>query len=93
MAFTFPRTGWRMRRNRVLALAVVGGLLMACGPEDAPLAEDDPPVEAQDPAGEEPGAAEHELTPCLSQCYATCVGNTPEVVACRQDCRDACAGG
>ncbi|MBN8466995.1 hypothetical protein JYJ95_10750 [Corallococcus exiguus] len=81
-----------MRRTWVLALAAVGGLLVACGPADVPPAED-PPFEAQDPAGEEPGAAEHELTPCLSQCYATCVGNTPEVVACRQDCRDACAGG
>ncbi|RKG91365.1 hypothetical protein D7W82_00630 [Corallococcus sp. CA049B] len=81
-----------MRRKWMMALAAAGGLLAACGPAEAPPAED-PPFEAKDPAGEEPGAAEHELTPCLSQCYATCVGNTPEVVACRQDCRDACAGG
>ncbi|AFE06250.1 hypothetical protein COCOR_05207 [Corallococcus coralloides DSM 2259] len=81
-----------MRRKWMMALATAGCLLAACGPADAPPAED-PPFEAQDPAGEEPGTTEHELTPCLSQCYATCVGNTPEVVACRQDCRDACAGG
>ncbi|WP_223634344.1 hypothetical protein [Corallococcus sp. EGB] len=74
-----------------------GGLLVACGPADAPP-PDRPPVEdgrdpEPEPTGEEPGTAEHELTPCLNPCYATCVGNTPEVVACRQDCRDACAGG
>ncbi|GMU07912.1 hypothetical protein [Corallococcus caeni] len=84
-----------MRRNLV-ALASVGWLLAAaCGPADAP--SPDRPGGSQDPgdapAGEDPGSAEHALTPCLSQCYATCVGNTPEVVACRQDCRDACAGG
>ncbi|QAT86503.1 hypothetical protein EJ065_4961 [Corallococcus coralloides] len=80
-----------MRRKWMMALAA-GWFLAACGPAEAPPVED-PPFEAKDPAGEEPGAAEPALTPCLSQCYATCVGNTPEVVACRQDCRDACAGG
>ncbi|RKH55259.1 hypothetical protein [Corallococcus aberystwythensis] len=86
-----------MRRNWVVALASAGCLLAACGPADVPSPdsplEEDRPGEAQDPAAEEPGAAEHDLTPCLSQCYATCVGNTPEVVACRLDCRDACPGG
>lgn len=80
-----------------MALAVAGGLLAACGPAAAPP-PDSPPVEdpgsaAPEPTGEEPGTAGTELTPCLNQCYATCVGNTPEVVACRQDCRHACAGG
>ncbi|RKG69998.1 hypothetical protein D7V80_06730 [Corallococcus sp. CA054B] len=87
-----------MRRKWMMALAAAGCLLAACGPADAPPADtppgEDPPGDARDPSsGEEPGTAEHELTPCLSQCYATCVGNTPEVVACRQDCRDACASG
>jgi hypothetical protein len=84
-----------MRREWVMALAAVGWLLSACGPADRPPEQvspvDQDPVE--EPAGEQPGTAEHELTPCLSQCYSTCVGNTPEVVACRQECRDACAGG
>ncbi|MBN9684162.1 MULTISPECIES: hypothetical protein [unclassified Corallococcus] len=81
-----------MQRKWMMTLAAVGVFLTACGPADAPLA-DTPPGDVLDPSGEEPGTAEHELTPCLSQCYTTCVGNTPEVVACRQDCRDACAGG
>ncbi|WP_375760320.1 hypothetical protein [Corallococcus exercitus] len=86
-------------RRYLVTLASVGWLLAsACGPADAPSpdrpSEGASPGDAQEPAGEDPGGpAEHELTPCLSQCYATCVGNTPEVVACRQDCRDACAGG
>ncbi|NOK35526.1 hypothetical protein HMI49_20200 [Corallococcus exercitus] len=82
-------------RRYVVALASMGWLLAACGPADA-APPDNPPEEAspgEEPAGEDPGSEEHALTPCLSQCYATCVGNTPEVVACRQDCRDACAGG
>ncbi|RKH82923.1 hypothetical protein D7Y21_27480 [Corallococcus sp. AB045] len=86
-----------MRRKWMMALAAVGGLLAACGPADAPPVDGPPgeglPGDALDPSAEEPGTADHALTPCLSQCYATCVGNTPEVVACRQDCRDACAGG
>ncbi|MBN8231794.1 hypothetical protein JYK02_30210 [Corallococcus macrosporus] len=80
-------------RRYLVGLASVGWLLaLACGAADAP-SPDSPSEEVEEPTGEDPGPAEHELTPCLSQCYATCVGNTPEVVACRQDCRDACAGG
>ncbi|NOK17108.1 hypothetical protein [Corallococcus carmarthensis] len=81
-----------MRRKLRVALVSVACLLAACGPADAP-SQDSPPEEVSPGDVEDPGTAEHELTPCLSQCYTTCVGNTPEVVACRQDCRDACAGG
>ncbi|AKQ69496.1 hypothetical protein A176_006408 [Myxococcus hansupus] len=68
--------------KRIVAmLAVAGCMVSGCGP-----AED-----AED-VGFEPSSTEQRLTPCLANCYPSCVGTTTQVNQCKAACRVECAG-